>query len=186
MTTAFLDNLKSLKILKTKDMFSRNITETEISNSEITFKAKYSGNITSNIECENIFNPVLIDKRFGNNISTRYLPPVNSDDQPLGVYPQYVEPGFIQTLNEFEISIQQEAAKRNIKITSPSIALNILGQAFENDEATLRKLIIVNAGQFSDPQTGAMISQAYYIGKIFRDSNDIPKFLNIFTIVFKK
>ena len=63
---------------------------------------------------------------------------------------------------------------------------NFIGQFFEKDvrDGKIKKLDIVDAGIFPDEaDPDRPEKHVYYVGKVLFDSNDIPSFVNIFTII---
>jgi hypothetical protein len=63
---------------------------------------------------------------------------------------------------------------------------NFIGQFFEEDisNGRLTKLDIVDAGQFYDEiDVERPDKHVYYVGKVLFDSNSIPTFVNMFTII---
>ena len=85
-----------------------------------------------------------------------------------------------------QVTIPREFVQ--IHFTETSSENNILAQIFEEEKNTgsFIKLDIVDAGEFpydeSDPERPA--KHVYYVGKILFDSNNIPTFVNIFTMFF--
>ena len=63
---------------------------------------------------------------------------------------------------------------------------NFIGQFFEEDldNGKITKLEIVDAGSFYDEiDIDRPDKHVYYVGKVLFDSNDIPTFVNIFTLI---
>lgn len=80
--------------------------------------------------------------------------------------------------------ISRECAQ--VYFSSTSEFNNFIGQFFEEEKTngTLRKLDIVDAGEFFDELDEARPQKhVYYVGKVIFDSNNIPTFVNIFTLI---
>lgn len=63
---------------------------------------------------------------------------------------------------------------------------NFIGQFFEEDlqNGKMTKLDIVDAGEFTDEiDIERPNKHVYYVGKVLFDSNDVPTFVNMFTII---
>lgn len=63
---------------------------------------------------------------------------------------------------------------------------NFIGQFFEEEKSTgkIKKLDIVDAGEFTDELDEEKPNKhVYYVGKVIFDSNNIPTFVNIFTVI---
>jgi len=75
-----------------------------------------------------------------------------------------------------------------IKFTKTSLANNILVQFHEIDAKTnkITKLDMLDGGLFTiaDDINNRNEKHVFYIGKIYFDTDDIPKFINIFTLIF--
>lgn len=80
--------------------------------------------------------------------------------------------------------ISRECAQIYFKETSEFN--NFIGQFFEEEKSdgTVTKLDIVDAGQFFDEiDTDRPNKHVFYVGKVLFDSNDMPTFVNIFTVI---
>ena len=62
---------------------------------------------------------------------------------------------------------------------------NLVIQIFESngDQGTIKKLDVINFGQFRNPAFGKSTQNVYFAGKIFLTKTGIPTFVNIFTII---
>ncbi|OUU74622.1 MAG: hypothetical protein CBC29_05710 [Methylococcaceae bacterium TMED69] len=176
-----LNNFNNLKIVKTKDEFFNN-TQMTFSPSVANFSRAFHDD--SQVTNENILNPIIIDSRFRNSLSMQYLPPENQTGAALGAYAKYISKS-VQTFDEIESEIESEAQHQLIKIDKSSMSINLLGQIFELGNSSIKKLMLVDAGDFYD-ETNNLQARVYYAGHILRDSSDIPKFLRVFTLIFKR
>lgn len=80
--------------------------------------------------------------------------------------------------------ISRECAQ--IYFTKTSEFNNFIGQFFEEDKTNgkIKKLDIVDAGEFTDDlDEEKPAKHVYYVGKVLFDSNNIPTFVNIFTVI---
>ncbi len=80
--------------------------------------------------------------------------------------------------------ISRECAQIYFKSTSEFN--NFIGQFYEEDktDGTVTKLDIVDAGEFFDEIDEAKPNKhVFYVGKVLFDSNKMPTFVNIFTVI---
>jgi hypothetical protein len=176
-------NFKNLKILKTKDEFFGNIPMS-LTREKISFKRHFT--LGSQITNENIINPAIIDSRLKNVINMRYLPPVNTQGDTLGTYAKYIDDELSDSFDALKQELDGEAQKQSTFIQKSTHTLNVLGQVFENTNGdSTKKLTIVDAGEFFD-ENGISKARVYFAGKFIRDVNDVPKFIRIFSLVFKR
>ena len=88
-------------------------------------------------------------------------------------------------LQDVSTLIAKEHVSINFKKTSyfNNLILQIYEKNFNNDE--LSKLDIVDAGEFRDDiDKNRPNKRVFYVGKIFKDSNDNNTFVNIFTLIW--
>ena len=82
-----------------------------------------------------------------------------------------------QVVKEYEV----------IKFNSTSDENNLIMQIFETDgnRGKLKKLDIIDAGIFYDEEDVNLKyeKRVFYVGKIYLDSNNVPTFISIFTII---
>ncbi len=131
--------------------------------------------------------PVFTDDAFATLPAFKYLAPVYDDPTsarqlPLAAYRKmnnYPRNNFAQLKAEYA-SLQNET----VDISSDDPYLNIVSQVFEINNDSVGKLAIVDYGTYVD-ETGTEIGCVYHLGKVFRDSSNIPKFVKVLTIIFE-
>ena len=119
----------------------------------------------------------------------RYLPPIYKDSQselklPMAAYRKmnvYPKLDFSMLINSLEA---ESIGKDVIEFKSDDPYLNIVSQVFEINGESVGKLAIVDYGTYVNEE-GAEIGSVYHLGKIFRDSSNIPKFVKVLSIVFE-
>ena len=74
--------------------------------------------------------------------------------------------------------------KETFTLDSDDPYLNILAQVFEVNDDSVNKLAVIDYGTYKS-EDGADLGSIYHVGKIFRDSNNVPKFVKIMTLVFE-
>jgi len=62
-------------------------------------------------------------------------------------------------------------------------AYNLLGQIFVKKQDSLKKYLIIDAGEFFDEENEP-VCQVYYAGFVYKDATGVTKFSNEFTILF--
>jgi len=154
--------------------------------------------------------PLFLDKRLSHVVNFAFLPPVNSPlptkasrgvlvRTPMGLYTDLRQ--FPQmTFNDIISELQGRNTKRigrTIKKNGSSKPVDQIGfkktsndnnlviQIFEanGDQSTIKKLDVINFGQFRNPHYGKSTQNVYFAGKIFLTKSGIPTFVNIFTII---
>ena len=134
------------------------------------------------------------DKRTSHMPNFMYLPPVNKRDAagdnmslPLATYENLNSMPILSldTLNRQFYNEEKLAYKKefiDINFTDTSRDNNIMIQPFEFRNASVRKLEIIDFGQFVDADTG-LSQHVFFVGKVFVDLAGTSKFINLFTIV---
>lgn len=205
--TSSINNFKNLQIIGTIDRIyddetfvvsPKNITYTvtdklPISNPKLT---------TANIDYrESLFN----DPRLANLVNFKYLPPVvriadrNIDKRDssqttayrLGDYPPLgpsdasrdkLYNDLIQSLKTYE----NNGYMRTINVEQTSKGNSLLCQFFENTGLRLKKLDVIDFGEFTVTLGNKRVRQKiYFAGKIVVDNNDTHSFIHLFTMVFE-
>jgi len=118
------------------------------------------------------------------NISSFDFSPLDQE----GTTVDYV--GDVPIINrESNLNIDTVIAKpfKKIIFEDTSQHNNILLQIYEKNinGLKMKKLDIVDAGEFhdeNDPQNP--LKHVYYVGKVYFDTNNIPTFINMFTLIF--
>lgn len=134
-------------------------------------------------------SPVFTDDSLASLPAFKYLPPVYDDPTsesklPMAAYRKMnVHPrlDFSALISGLEAESQ---GKDVIEFKSDDPYLNIVSQVFEINDSVVGKLAIVDYGTYVD-EDGSEIGSVYHLGKIYRDSNNIPKFVKVLSIVFE-
>ena len=132
---------------------------------------------------------VFLDKKFGNFINYKFLPPVIKDyegsdlSKSLGEYSNINQASF-ESYDDVKQYLSGKKFKE-INFTTTSINNNILGQFFSVNVVNnqLEKLAIIDVGEFSVKNKNN--PHLFFAGKIYRDSVGSLTFVNIFTIVLE-
>ena len=185
-----LDSFKKLQLIGTEDKFFGKSTF-ELNEEKLTFsitnKAPFGENDIKSIVIENA-ESLFSDKRLSNAINFVFLPPVKKLDQntigiPLGIYKRLktsnlaqIKKEFINNLNNLE----KNGFCREITFLDTSRNNNIISQFFEIGNNEVKKLDIVDFGFLENNK------RIFFIGKLFIDNNEMPTFINMFSIVFEK
>ena len=70
----------------------------------------------------------------------------------------------------------QSTSKAQVILDSDDENLNIVSQMFEINDDNIEKLAIIDYGTYTNPD-GSERGSIFHLGKVFRDSNNVPKFL---------
>ena len=128
------------------------------------------------------------DKKLQHLPNFMFLPPVNerlpSEKIPtkLGRYPNIQQNGAI-SLQDLEAELESKPYI-DVDFTVTSRDNNIMTQAFEFAGGNVRKLSIIDFGEFSDEDPLSPGKRVYYVGKIYRDVLGHLTFVNMFTVVY--
>jgi len=131
-------------------------------------------------------NPFLVDQRFTGNINTMYLPPiVNSEgvDTPMRAYNRFGKP---HTLDNIVAEIKTKSwSNERLELGNEFTYenYNILGQVYMKQNQTVKKLLVVDAGEFVNADN-VPILQVYHLGLMFKDENGTSKFTRSFSLLF--
>ena len=85
---------------------------------------------------------------------------------------------------KFPEGIEQTKEFRTIQFRRSSVESNIVCQMFELNNNKFKKLDIIDFGIFNDEQDKVRPEKhVFFIGKVYIDSNGVPTFVNLFTII---
>jgi len=184
-----IDSFDNLQIIGTKNNWS--ISEYfKLSPESVRFTKLQSGGegVHSTVRHVDSIGPIFTDPSLVNLPAFRYLPPEVSDNLrgtvPMAPYRRLTE---LPTTDFYSVKSQiaeESRASAQIEITSDDENLNIIGQMFEVNNASIEKLAIVDYGTYKNSD-GSDAGCIYHLGKVFRDSNNIPKFVKMFSLVFE-
>ncbi len=180
-----IDSFDNLQIIGTKNNWA--LSEYfEIDVPQVTFN-KPTTVYGSQYKHVDTIGPIFTDPALVNLPAFKYLPPKVSyggSSVPLAPYRRLTE----LPTTDFQ-SVKQQAADGSVATATVTLSsdnpnLNILAQMFEINESDIGKLAIVDYGTYKNPD-GSDAGSVFHLGKIFRDSNNVPKFVKIFTLVFE-
>jgi hypothetical protein len=151
---------------------------------------------------------IFSDPRFSHLPNFKFLPPINKvSDQsalgqwgiadtskvsflgayaPWGLYSWFrsVVLGYEQIA--FELSYYESLGyMRQINFDPTSIDNNLVGQFFERNYDTLKKLDIVNYGRHRTGDADNSTAHIFFCGKVMVDEKGTDTFIHLFTLVFK-
>lgn len=138
------------------------------------------------VESIGMVKPMLIDPRFSGTINTMYLPPtsVNSGKStPLRAFNRFgPENSEVNVLEEIR-SKSWSSARVSLGDNANFKDYNILGQAFMKKDQTVKKYLIIDAGEYLSDKN-EIIMQVYHLGFIYKDDVGTSKFSRAFSLVF--
>jgi hypothetical protein len=170
-----------LQVLRTYN----ELDDFEISSSTVTLKTNRK--IDSQlIDSVNRIKPLLVDPRFTGNINTLYLPPtaINAGKEtPLRAFNRFGPENNEENVLD-EIRSKSWASAR-IELGTPETfdAYNIIGQVFMKKDQSVRKYLVVDAGEYLSKKN-EIIMQVYHLGFIYKDEVGTSKFSRAFSLVF--
>tara|TARA_A100001015_G_C14969049_1_gene704314 strand:+ start:63 stop:980 length:918 start_codon:yes stop_codon:yes gene_type:complete len=180
-----IDSFDNLQIIGTKNNWA--LSEYfKLDQSQTTFD-KPSATYGSQFKHVDMMGPIFTDPALVNLPAFRYLPPkatAGGYSTPMAIYRRLTE----LPTTDFQ-AVKQQAqdssiASTTVQLSSDNPNLNILAQMFEINDTDIGKLAIVDYGTYKNPD-GSDAGSVFHLGKIFRDSNNVPKFVKIFTLVFE-
>jgi hypothetical protein len=191
-SNSFIDdltkNFSEQQILGTYDPFSDS-TEFTLNNTSLAFTISNNNPVASdseNVRLENI-ESIFQDKRFSTLPNFLYLPPENAPrtgeryGRKLGNYVNWNQ----KPILTFQELLSQLSNKEyyDIEFVETSRENNIVVQPFEFSEFGVKKLCVVDYGEFPDEDPTSPGKRVFFVGKIFKDAFGSSTFVNIFTII---
>ena len=195
-----------LSILKTVDPVFDD-TEFKLSQNDITFNFtkfqpfNFSSLITpTTIIPINQADSFFQDKMLSNFNNFKYLPPVNkitdkTNIEPLGQYPNLSQQPltwdqlYNDVLGHNEVNNLETYQRKTIYFDKTTRESNLLCQFFEITNDSIKKLVVIDFGEFSvsrlqDGKPDPANHHIYFVGKIYNDDFGNATFINIFTLIF--
>ena len=191
-SNSFIDdltkNFSEQQILGTYDPFSDS-TEFTLNNTSLSFTISNNNPVASdseNVRLENI-ESIFQDKRFSTLPNFLYLPPENAPrtgeryGRKLGNYVNWNQ----KPILTFQELLSQLSNKEyyDIEFVETSRENNIVVQPFEFSEFGVKKLCVIDYGEFPDEDPTSPGKRVFFVGKIFKDAFGSSTFVNIFTII---
>ena len=201
IVASIADNFSDLRIISSQDNFS-NRKGFELSHDDYVFSitddrpfnyldasGEPNSALTSDRANIDTIEKIYEDQKFKHLPNYTFLPPVNSPARgtnvraSMGDYLSFnQEP--ILSLNSLE---ERLSNKEVVEITFPRTSRdnNLIAQVFEFNERTMKKLAIVDFGEFQDEDPLSPGKRVFFLGKFVNEPNKgIATFINIFTVVF--
>ena len=131
--------------------------------------------------CESLFQ----DDRLSHLPNYKYLPPVNKlssgDATPLGNYNNFNK----KTIAGLQGLMSKLAGKDYVEFDfeETSRENNILVQPIEFRNDGIKKLAIIDFGEFQDGDPESPGKRVFFVGKIYVDSDGNSTYINIFTVI---
>jgi hypothetical protein len=199
MVTSFTQNttdrFDSLNILNTIS----SITEFTVSPSTFSVEEPSSGIDPSLSVGSREILPLSIDPRFENQINMRFLPPTYSfegEQTLLKSFNKWTD----TTANDIDLNSRLAMGKRIDEITGKTVgtktritlgpensddyeSYNLLGQVFVKKNQSIKKYLIIDAGEFFNEESEPMC-RIYYLGFMYKDEFGTTKFIREFSMIF--
>jgi hypothetical protein len=151
--------------------------------------SKNSVNLKTDLSIKNSVDklkPILFDDNLSHMVNLKYLPPEymeNNEEFPLGNYPKITSEEHT-TYDTFEADeLDNSISSDDLDFHEVSETNNLLGQCFEITATGVTKMAIIDYGEFREEDK--IQGRVFYLGKIVRDAAGTPKFIRVFTLVFK-
>jgi hypothetical protein len=199
------DNFKRLRVISTQNQYFEDgafglgpeqVTFTITNNKPISDSTQYAAHISA---LDSIFS----DPRFSNLPNFKYLPPTNkvtatdldlTDHQAtsqvqLAAYApwgrtQVFGLSYVQVMHELQY-YELLGYMRTFNFDPTSIQNTLVGQFFEKNFDTLRKLDVVDYGRHRTGNPATPTSHIFFVGKVQVDEKGTDTFLHLFTLVFE-
>ena len=117
----------------------------------------------------------------------KYMAPVyesHGNEYPMATYTKLTsEP--TRNFSDLKTNLETSAHEsREIDISTSDGVTNLLIQCFEIEGAEIKKLAMINYGSYFD-DSGVYQGSIYHLGKLYRDSQNIPKFIRLMSVLFE-
>ena len=183
-------NFQHQYILGTKDVFDDDnsfiispLTGTYTMTDSVPFRNSAITEASIN-DVESLFQ----DRRLSHLPNYQYLPPVNrkvpgaSVGAPLGQYPK-LNQSPVYTYSDLLVDLQNKESI-TFNFSETSLDNNIVAQMIEVKPNGIKKLAIIDFGEFPDEDPYSDGKRVFFMGKIFTDDLGNKTFVNMFTVVF--
>jgi len=177
-----IDNFDRLQVIGTKNTSTGN-EYFKLSPNEITFQPP-EGLLSMNV---NSIPAMWACEITNSQPQFKYMSPVYESDgfeYPMSTYTKLTsEP--TKNFSELKSSIEGSAHSfSEVDISTSDSITNLLIQCFEIEESEIKKLVMINYGSFYD-DAGVFQGSVYHLGKLYRDSQNIPKFIRLMSVLFE-
>lgn len=187
ITNNYLDQ----QIIGTSDLFADS-SEFVLNQNKHTFKITREYPLpTNNIISASLNNieSLFQDRRLSHLPNFKYLPPTNKPKlgeivgSQLGNYVNWSQKPPMSYQDIMDSLETKEYV--DIEFIDTSRENNLMMQIFEFSEDDIRKLAIIDFGEFPDADPFNPSKRIFFIGKLYNDSYGAPTFVNIFTIIME-
>jgi len=188
LLSSSIDAFKNQLILKSPEIIDDRPINFVISNGNVEFT------ITSDTIGKNKVGTARVDhiesffqdKRLSHIPNFQFLPPVNKPSTgeivgtPIGNYIN-VQQQRIETLKELKDELKTYGTdyEKSISFLETSQENNMIGQMFEIANGEVRKLDVIDFGNFEDSG-----EHVFFVGKVFIDDLETQTFVHMFTLIF--
>ena len=200
--TTFTDNtlerFASLEILNSISSVSEfSIDKTSFETKKL-LEGTYSPNLPTGIEA---LIPLSIDPRFENQINMKYLPPIVRSEGAVSNIRSFNKwtsteenSELFPTLDSLTMALEEIKSKSVFEApttitfgpsnTEDYKEYNILGQVFTKKKQSIKKYVIIDAGEYFDSEN-VPIARIFFLGFVHKDHLGITKFCREFSFVFR-
>ena len=159
------------------------VEDFNVSAEQVQIKLQANGTVPPNSD---LLKPILVDERFSGSTNTLYLPPTSEIAGKTTTLRAYNRYGRKNTKNNVLKEIRRKS-RGSTRIELGSLETfeeyNIIGQAFMKSDQTVKKYLIVDAGEYLN-EKNEIIMQVYHLGFISKNEEGISKFTRGFSLVF--
>ena len=181
-----IDNFQNLRIIGSNDLFwNDNNFNVSVLTASFNITSKLPLNEESDITTVSIddVESFFQDSRLSHISNFDFLPPVLVETtQSLGRYADVRE----RSITTYDQLVDKLAGLEKSEATfyDNSRESNLVAQVFETSTKQMIKLDAIDFGEFQTTDEGHELKQAFFVGKVYEDSNGMSTFVNIFTIVY--
>jgi hypothetical protein len=205
LLAASADNFSKLQVIATQDPIFEDDTFA-VGPSQVTFTINADrpvGNTNQYATHVSALDSIFSDPRFSNLPNFKYLPPVNkvtdaaldltdhraTSQLHLGMYwPWGGSPtvGLSYGQVAYELKYYEQLGyMRTFSFDPTSIQNMLVGQFFEKDFDTLRKLDVVDFGRHRTGNPNQPTAHIFFVGKVQVDEKGTDTFIHLFTLAFE-
>lgn len=188
-----IKNFEKLYVIRSENAFIDSVDEFEFNTNEIEFTINDASPIPPGVPKRvnvNKIESLFQDRRLSHLPNYRYLPPVNKvsavdgTSVPLGNFPVLGERITELSYDEIEKELEKKPFQV-IEFIQTTQAGNVLGQFFEQSPDEIKKLEVIDFGEFVTDDPDFPSKHVFFVGKLFVDNFGATTFVNVFTLIFE-
>lgn len=208
-----MSNFTKLYAIGSPDLFDENRTQFTLNTNTATFQITNDAPIPTNknhIGSLDKINALFQDKRMSHLPNFMFLPPTNMPDPggtvgtSLGSYANTNSPPIL-SIDDVYADAQKSinsGYSTEIDFVDTSRTNNLVCQMFELGNGEVIKLDVIDFGLFDSTNSNITVDEriraeidprvridatqhVFFCGKVFTDSNNVNKFVSLFTLIFK-